>query len=138
MQPKLIPGGIHKDKRGMLQFLNDFDMSPIKRMYVTTHHDTKTIRAWMGHKIESRWFFCTRGAFIIRLVAIGKDDSPTGPVRSFQLKSSASEVLFIPPGYASGFKAEEEHSSLLIMADYGFGEIDDTLKFSTKEFLAWK
>ena len=62
MRPELIEGGIFEDERGALSHVNDFDLSKIKRMYVTSNANTSFVRAWMAHKIESRWFFCTQGS----------------------------------------------------------------------------
>ena len=61
--PKIIDGGVFSDERGTLQFVNNFDMSVVKRMYFTTHPSIDTIRAWQGHRIEKRWFFCVKGGF---------------------------------------------------------------------------
>ena len=65
---KLIVGGIHTDKRGRLEFFNNFDMSLVKRIYFIKHFNVNVIRAWQGHKIESRWFKCIKGEFKIKLV----------------------------------------------------------------------
>ncbi|MCT8341123.1 dTDP-4-dehydrorhamnose 3,5-epimerase family protein [Flavobacteriaceae bacterium TK19130] len=138
MKPTIHKGGIHQDERGTLQFFNEFDMSKVKRMYHTTHADTETIRAWMGHKIEARWFFCTCGRFKVKTVAIDFNTlSPAGEVQECILSVENAEVLHIPAGFASGFQALSPSSSLLIMSDYHFGEVDDSYKLSTDEFLEW-
>ena len=67
---KVITGGNHTDKRGTLTFNNDFDASDIKRIYTIENESTKTIRAWQGHKIESRWFSAIKGSFEIKLIKI--------------------------------------------------------------------
>ena len=75
--PKLTQGGVFSDDRGTLQFVNDFDMTPIKRMYFTTNITTDVVRAWQGHKIEKRWFYCVKGSFKIKLVQIDNWETPS-------------------------------------------------------------
>ena len=50
LQPYIIDGAVHNDHRGTVAFVNDFDMSPIKRMYTITHPSTTVVRAWQAHK----------------------------------------------------------------------------------------
>ena len=60
---RLIFGGSFEDERGRLDFINDFNAQEIKRVYFTTHPKTRTIRAWQGHTVESRWLFAYKEAF---------------------------------------------------------------------------
>ena len=69
-RPYIIKGGDYTDERGQLEFFNEFDMSPIKRIYFTTHFDIKVIRAWQGHTIQSRWFCSVQGSFVVKLIKI--------------------------------------------------------------------
>ena len=59
----IINGGFFEDSRGRLDYVNDIDLSKIKRMYFTTNTEVGFFRGWQGHKIESRWFFCVKGSF---------------------------------------------------------------------------
>lgn len=139
-QPKFITGGNYIDERGQLDFINDFDMSLIKRVYFTTHFDTDTIRAWQGHKIESRWFICVKGSFRVKLVAIDDWDNPSENLKTHQYILSANEpaALYIPYGYVNGFKALEENAKLMIMSDYGFNEIEnDQVRFDQNKWATW-
>ena len=76
-KPTLINGGFFEDQRGKLDFVNDFDLSEIKRMYFTTNKELNTFRGWQGHKVESRWFFCVRGKFEVKLVEIDDWETPS-------------------------------------------------------------
>lgn len=42
---KIIKGNIFTDERGMLKFMNDLDMSPIKRFYSIQNANTDIVRA---------------------------------------------------------------------------------------------
>ena len=140
--PKLIKGGNYSDERGQLDFINDFDMAPIKRLYFTTHFDTDVIRAWQGHKIESRWFICVEGSFTVKLIAIDDWDAPSDnlEVYSFVLSEEEPSVLYIPNGFVNGFKANKDNSKLMVMSDYGFNEIEnDQIRFDNNKWHStWK
>ena len=135
-RPVLIKGGVFEDERGRLDFVNDFNLSEIKRMYFTTNKSVGLFRAWQGHKIESRWFFCVKGKFEVELVQIDDWENPSSelvPV-TYSLSSDEPQVLFIPPGYVNGFRALEENSKLMILSDFemGVNENDDVRFDSTK------
>ena len=63
---------MHTDKRGSVAYVNDFDLTEVKRFYKITHSSIETLRAWQGHKREQKWFSCTKGAFVIFLITTGK------------------------------------------------------------------
>src|SRR6056297_2729569 len=119
-KPRLILGGNYRDNRGQLEFFNQFDMSSVKRIYFTTHFNTDVIRAWQGHSIESRWFLCVKGSFLIKLVAIDDWENPSNDlkVQEYKLSEYNQEVLYVPSGFANGFKALDEHSKLMVLSDY--------------------
>jgi len=138
--PNVIEGGNYKDARGQLEFFNSFDMSPIKRIYFTTHFNTNVVRAWQGHIIESRWFLCVKGSFTVKLVAIDDWENPSDDlkVHQYKLSSKKQEILHIPSGFANGFKALEDDSKLMIMSNYGFNEIEnDQVRFDQNKWTKW-
>lgn len=110
--PELIKGGIYTDVRGKLEFINDFDLSRVKRFYKTTHFDTKTIRAWQVHKIETKWFYCIKGSFEVKIINLS-----TKRFENFILNENAPSILYIPLGNANGFRALENNSTLIIFSD---------------------
>ena len=140
-RPTVIQGGQHKDDRGTILFLNEFDMTPVKRVYYTEHSSTAIIRAWQGHKIERRWFFCVQGTFQVKLVKIDDFENPPDhpEVETFTLSKEEPKVLAIPSGYANGFKALQEDSLLMIFADRHFGEEpQDHYKFDNTKWAVWQ
>ena len=135
--PKLITGGSFVDERGQIDFVNDFDSTSVKRIYFTTNSDINFIRAWQGHKIESRWFFCVKGSFKVKLVAIDNWVSPSNDCEIFEyyISEETPEVLYIPSGYLNGFQALEEDSKLMIMSDALLGENpEDNFRFNLNKF----
>ena len=140
LSPKIIFGGNYTDNRGKLEFFNEFDLSPIKRMYFTTHFDANVIRAWQGHVIESRWFCCVNGSFLIKLVKIDNWKKPSHKLKVYEyiLKADNQEVLYVPNGFANGFKALENNSKFMILSNYGFNEIEnDQFRFNQNKWTTW-
>lgn len=119
-KPSMIKGGSHTDHRGTIHFVNDFDMSQVKRFYLIEHPNMEIIRAWRAHRIEQRWFSVLVGKFVIRIVKIDNWESPTKVVSIQDVHlSSCNEVLYIPSGYGTWIQAEENNSKLLVFGDYG-------------------
>ena len=116
-----IKGGIPKDHRGNIKFVNDFDMSLVKRFYIISNADTELVRGWRAHRIEQRWFYVLAGSFAMEFVEIEDwENTPTdSPVQSQVLNASDLSVLHMPTGYALAFKALAPNSQLLVYSDYG-------------------
>jgi len=120
---ELIKGGIHTDTRGKLEFINDFDLSDVKRFYKTTHFDTETIRAWQVHKKETKWFHCIKGSFEVKVANL-----KTKEVKSYELTSEEPSILHIPKAHANGFRALEPDSTLMIFSDMTLEEAKEDNK----------
>ena len=114
-----IKGGIHKDDRGTIRFVNDFDMSLVKRMYHIYHASLAVIRGWQGHKYEAKWFYCCRGSFKIKVVDVDDwlNPSPMIPSESFELNQELPGILSVPAGCATSIQALQEGSDLIVLSD---------------------
>ena len=140
VKPYIIKGENYTDERGELDFYNDFDMSQIKRVYFTIHRDKEVIRAWQGHKIESRWFCSIKGSFLVKVIEIDnwRDPSNVLKVIEYKLTSEKQEILYIPSGYVNGFKALLTDSKLMIMSNYRFNEVEnDEFRFDKNKWVKW-
>jgi dTDP-4-dehydrorhamnose 3,5-epimerase-like enzyme len=120
----IINGGFSEDFRGRLDYINDFDLSKIKRMYFTMNAEVGFFRGWQGHKIESRWFFCVKGRFEVKLVEIDDWDNPSAILepKVYILEEKNPQVLYIPNGYINGFSSLEKSSKLMILSNFNLGE----------------
>ncbi|MBU3927262.1 MAG: hypothetical protein KKB74_05605 [Bacteroidetes bacterium] len=116
---QLITGNTYTDHRGTVRFVNDFTFEGIKRFYTITHPDTNTIRAWQGHKIESKNFYVTKGSFLINWINIDNWEEPSKDLKinTHTLTDTQSEILIIPPGHVNGFKALEPDSTMIVFSD---------------------
>ncbi|WP_293938708.1 WxcM-like domain-containing protein [Sphingobacterium sp. UBA5996] len=115
-----IKGGIAEDHRGQIRFVNDFDMTLVKRFYVIKNTDTTLIRGWRAHRIEQRWFYVLSGCFNFHIVKIDNWESPSPdcPIENRILSSTDQQVLHVPSGYGTAFQAVHPESELLVFADY--------------------
>lgn len=136
MKPSIISGSSFEDLRGRIFFNNDFNALGIKRIYMMENVDTHFERGWQGHKIEQRWFFASKGSFIIQLVKINNWEVPDykAEVLNFELNSDKLDILHVPAGYASCIQAKGEDSRLVLLSDYGLGEIEDEYRFPLEYF----
>ncbi|WP_418637670.1 WxcM-like domain-containing protein [Winogradskyella sp.] len=139
-KPEIIIGNQHKDHRGTLSFINDFDMSPIERMYTITHESIDVVRAWQGHRIESKYFKCLKGRFLVSVVLIDDWEMPSENLKpkTYILDANKTEVLHIPAGYANGFKALDPDSKLLVFSDHDLETAKlDNYRFDKDLWIDW-
>lgn len=117
---KLIEGTSYSDDRGSINFINTFQMDDITRMYEIAPNNTDTIRGWQGHKEEKKWFYCSQGAFILNLIAIDNFNLPSKTIvpQRFILEANKPSILEITGGYATGFKANENNSKLIVFSNF--------------------
>jgi len=112
----VIEGNIYSDERGVVRFVNDFDMSRVVRMYCI-EPNMGVIRAWQGHKKETKWFYVAKGSFLVK-----KIDMSSLVKNDYMLNDTESKVLEIPGGHYNGFEALEEGSVLMVFSDFGLEE----------------
>lgn len=116
-----IGGGVAKDHRGQIRFVNDFDMSQVKRFYIIKNMNLDLVRGWRAHRMEQRWFYVLSGKFAVDVVKI--DDwsqaSPDLPVEKIILDTNEHRVMHLSTGYGTAFQALELGSEVLVFSDYG-------------------
>jgi dTDP-4-dehydrorhamnose 3,5-epimerase-like enzyme len=115
MNPKVIQGGNFSDHRGTISYVNDFSFKDIERFYIISNSDENPIRAWQGHKLDAKNFYCLAGSFKIHFVKIDNWDNPSKDLRIETLFVSASEskIVHIPAGYANAIQSLEKDSKLI-------------------------
>jgi len=137
---KIILGNSHKDERGTVFFVNDFDMTAVRRLYYIEHVDVNFIRAWRGHKIEQRWFQVVNGSFCIKFVKIDNWNTPNrnSKIITFVITEDDNKILHMPSGYASGIQALEKNSKVIVFSDYGIDHAaNDNYLYSYDYFGKW-
>ena len=108
MNFKIIKGGLFADDRGFLRFINDFDFSNVKRFYQVENYKKGFIRAWHGHKKEAKYVYVPKGSALVGIVNLETEE-----IHKFTLTSQIPSILYIPAGYANGFKTLEDETIML-------------------------
>ena len=103
--PTLIEGGVAKDLRGQVSFINDFNLENVKRFYMVENSQVGLIRAWHAHRHEAKYAMVLKGEAIIAAVAVDNFEKPSKntQVHRYLMNAKKPSVLYIPPGYANGF-----------------------------------
>lgn len=138
--PSLIKGGLAFDDRGCLSFVNDFDFLTfgIRRFYQVRNHEKGFIRAWHGHKHESKFAYVVHGVVLIQTINIieANDwvEQFTTPacctgfynnMKRFVLSDASPAILFIPSGYYNGFKTLTDGAIIQFFSTSTLGESKD-------------
>ena len=134
-KPNIIKGSIHKDHRGKVFHVNNFDLSTIKRIYIIENKDLNTERGWKGHLVENRWFYCSTGEIEIQVVSVNDFDIKSPTIQIFKLSDKNLNILFVPKGFATLIKQSKKGSRITAMSDYFLGTSnDDNLRWKSNIF----
>lgn len=133
MAVSAIQGNIHEDERGTVSFVNDFKFTGIERFYIISNSEEHPIRAWQGHKLDCKNFFCIQGSFRVSYVKIDNWESPSLDlkVESFILDSNSNTVLRIPAGYANAIESLDKGSRLMSFSTLPLDQVkEDDVRFA--------
>ncbi|RVU91804.1 hypothetical protein EH230_02165 [Flavobacterium columnare] len=137
-EPILIEGGFYEDVRGVVSFVNGFSFDNIERFYIVENSLQNPLRAWQGHKLDEKNFYCVTGEFKIGVVKIDDWENPSVDldVKCYTLKASDSKILKIPGGYANAVLSLQEGSKLISFSTLPLNRTkEDDFRFS---FDYWK
>ena len=111
---EIIEGRLVVDDRGSITFANDFNFKNVRRFYQLENFSTDTVRAWHGHLQEGKYVFVSNGSIILGIVPLDNTTNPSksNPVTRMVLSSRTPQIVYIPPGYANGFRAIEENTKI--------------------------
>jgi dTDP-4-dehydrorhamnose 3,5-epimerase-like enzyme len=123
-EPRIIEAGLAVDDRGSLTFANAFDFAGVKRFYKVTNHTTEVIRAWHGHLKEGKYVYVARGAAILGAVKLDdvKNPSREAKVLRWVLSDQKPSLVFVPPGYANGFRTLVPDTHILFFSTSSLDE----------------
>lgn len=131
---KVVNGGVAIDERGAVSFFNGFDFKGIKRCYIVENHQKGQIRAWHGHKKETKYVLVVSGT--ARIAAV---DMKTHKVTSVYVSSDVPQIIHIPPGYYNGSMAMAPNTKLIYFSTSTLeeSEADDFREDASKWPEAW-
>ncbi len=133
MNPKIIQGGNFSDHRGTISYVNDFSFKNIERFYIISNSDENPIRAWQGHKLDAKNFYCIQGSFKIHFVKIDNWDNPSKDlnIETIIVSASESKIVHIPSGYANAIESLETDSKLISFSTLPLANVgDDDVRYT--------
>ncbi|MBW1657702.1 WxcM-like domain-containing protein [Flavobacterium quisquiliarum] len=127
MIPKVISGGCFSDHRGSISYVNDFTFENIERFYVISNSDENPIRAWQGHKLDAKNFYCLRGSFKIHFIKIDNWENPSKNlvIETILVSELESKIVHIPAGYANAIESLESNSKLMSFSTLPLANVKD-------------
>ena len=134
MYPKVIQGGNFSDHRGTISYVNDFSFKDIERFYIISNSDENPIRAWQGHKLDAKNFYCINGSFKIHFVKIDNWDNPSKDlnIETIIVSASESKIVHIPSGYANAIESLETDSKLISFSTLSLANVnDDDIRYTS-------
>lgn len=134
MIPKAIQGGNFSDYRGSISYVNDFSFEDIERFYIITNSKENPIRAWQGHKLDSKNFYCISGSFKIHFVKIDNWENPSKDlvIETIIVSEADSKIVHIPSGYANAIESLEANSKLISFSTLSLKDIkEDDVRYSS-------
>ena len=138
---EFIEGGMAVDDRGEIVFCNKFDMDSVRRFYQVKNHAPNFVRAWHGHRYESKYIFVSQGSVLIGVVEVNdwQNPDPHADVETFVLGASKPGVLFIPGGYAHGYKTLTDGAKISFFSSVNLEESKlDDYRFDAYFWNPWK
>lgn len=127
MNPKVIQGGNFSDHRGSISYVNDFSFDDIERFYIISNCNENPIRAWQGHKLDAKNFYCLSGSFKIHFVKVDNWEKPSKNllVETILVSESDSKIVHIPPGYANAIESLESNSKLISFSTLPLSQVSE-------------
>lgn len=115
---RTISGDLAVDERGTVRFVNDFNFAKVKRFYQVENFDEETIRAFHGHLKEAKYVYVAAGSALVCVVRMTDKKKPdkSQKVERYVLSAKKPLVLFIPAGYANGFRALESGTKVIFFS----------------------
>lgn len=115
MKPIIIAGGNFSDHRGTISYVNNFSFKDIERFYIISNSDENPIRAWQGHKLDAKNFYCIKGSFKIHFINIDNWENPSKDlvIETVKVSEFESKIVHIPAGYANAIESLESNSKLI-------------------------
>ncbi|CAD0008507.1 WxcM-like domain-containing protein [Flavobacterium salmonis] len=134
MDSNIIQGGNFSDHRGTISYVNDFSFKDIERFYIISNSDENPIRAWQGHKLDAKNFYCINGSFKIHFVKIDNWENPSKElkVETIIMSASDSKILHVPAGHANAIESLEINSKLISFSTLPLTKVsDDDVRYTS-------
>jgi len=141
LKPHLFEGGLGIDDRGEVAYVNDFSVDGLRRFYIVSNHRAGFVRAWHGHRRESKYVTVVQGSAVVAAVHIDNWEHPSAAasVHRYVLSARQPTVLYIPPGYANGFMSLTADAKLVFFSTATVEESKaDDIRFAATYWNPWQ
>jgi len=140
LEPQKISGGRFVDDRGFLRALTFPEGFVPKRLYSINNWRSNFIRAWHGHKLESKFIYMSRGSGMVAAVLMSDTVNPskTENVHRFVIDSESHTAIYIPAGFANGLMSLTDDSEFTVISSATLDESKgDDYRFPYDYWKAW-
>jgi dTDP-4-dehydrorhamnose 3,5-epimerase len=138
-EPTILVGGLSVDDRGTVSYVNEFDFKNVKRSYMVENHKRDFIRSYHYHERESKYVSVVCGTILLSAVKVNKQDLDKSVVKTFTLSSKQPKILWIPPGYANGFKSLEENTKIIFYSTSTLEDsLNDDIRYPFDQWDVWR
>ena len=125
-----INGGLSVDDRGSVSYINDFNFNGVKRSYMVENHSVGFIRAWHGHNKEGKYVWVVSGSALVQAIPMSSLDIGVNVgLERHVLSAKTPSVLWIPSGFANGFKTLEKDTKIMF---FSTSTLEDSLGDDTR------
>ena len=149
---KTLNGGLATDDRGSVRFVNDFNFEGVKRFYQVQNHREGFIRAWHAHQKEAKYVYVAKGTALIGAVPFDimldlkskkhkneKIELDNSDIFKTVLSANNPKIVYIPSGYANGFKSLEKDTIIQFFSTSTLQEsLGDDFRFDYDRVDIWK
>jgi dTDP-4-dehydrorhamnose 3,5-epimerase-like enzyme len=128
------------DDRGAVSFVNDLNLKLFTRQYLVENHKVGFVRAWHGHKNETKIVQALSGVALVCCVKITNWENPSKDleISRFTVSSENPSILIIPAGFANGFMNLTQETKLLFTSDKSLEEsLSDDYRFESRYWDPW-
>lgn len=129
------------DERGYLHYCNSFNLSKYVRFYDVINYRSNFIRAWHGHKNESKAALVREGSAMICVIKIDNWDKPSKnlEIKKYFLSEKNPKILEIPAGCVNGFMSLEPKTKITFYSDKTTKEsLEDDFRFNYNFWNPWE
>ena len=139
-KPIIFEKGVSEDHRGSLEYYNDLELNEFKRFYIVRNPKRGTVRAWHGHKVESKLIKVIKGVFKVCLVEIDNWEKPSKNIEISEYEfNNDSGLIYVPPGYANGAMNVVSDSEIMYFSNLSLEEsAKDDIRFKSNYWDPWE
>ena len=139
-KPIIFERGVSEDHRGSLEYYNNLSLDEFKRFYIVRNPKRGTVRAWHGHKVESKLIKVLQGIFIVCLIKIDNREKPSKNIEILEYEfNNDSGLIYVPPGYANGAMNVASDSEIMYFSNLSLEEsAKDDIRFKSNYWDPWE